>query len=194
MKSSFIAALALASISLVGCASTPNVAVLGPVGPPPGERPSGRNEGSLRVYSARETAVMDPNAEEFFWNNDFGRNEFLHRAAHTDYTIYNGEGQLIKHVRNARGMNDGTPTLVRLPAGTYRIQALAEESGASTFQAVVPVVVKSGETIEAHLDRPWRPATHYQKSDMVWLPNGRIVGWKAVAMADTASVLKPQPN
>ncbi len=28
--------------------------------------------------AARVPAVTDLNAQEFFWNNDFGRNEFLH--------------------------------------------------------------------------------------------------------------------
>ena len=43
---------------------------------------------------------------EWLWNNDFGKNEFLSEPAHTDYTIYAQNGEVFKHVRNARNLND----------------------------------------------------------------------------------------
>jgi hypothetical protein len=176
-------ALAAAMVWLTGCASTSNVTVLAPIGPAPGERPSNHHDGFLRVYSAREPAVIDPDAEEFFWNNDFGRREFLHQAAHTDYTIYAQDGRALKHVRNARELNDPNPALVRLPPGQYKVQAQADDYDTVTFEAVVPVVIKPGQTTEAHLEPQWTPATPYNTSDVVCLPNGTIAGWRAVDMA-----------
>src|SRR5512133_3146239 len=88
-------------IWLTGCASTPKISVLTPLGPAPNEHADPGNKGFLQVYSARQRAVVDPNAEEFFWNNDFGRNDFLWQSAHTDYRIYTSDGALFKRVRNA---------------------------------------------------------------------------------------------
>ncbi len=42
-----------------------------------------------------------------------------------DYTIYAQNGEVFKHVRNARDPNDDTPTLVTLPAGSYKVEAEA---------------------------------------------------------------------
>ena len=57
------------------------------------------------------------------YNNDFGKNEFLYEPAHTDYTIYAQNGEVFRHVRNARDPNDQAPTLVTLPAGSYKVEA-----------------------------------------------------------------------
>jgi hypothetical protein len=151
-----------------------------------------RSDGFLQVYSARERVVTDLNAEEFFWNNDFGKNEFLHRPAHTDYDIYGDGGKLIQHVSNARDINDPDPALVPLPPGTYKVQAKAEDYGGTTFTAVIPVVIQGGTTTAAHLDEePWKPAGHYAKGDMVRLPDGRIVGWQA---SPVTLVTRAQPD
>lgn len=34
-------------------------------------------ETATRTYTERQPAFTDLNAEEFFWNNDFGQNDFL---------------------------------------------------------------------------------------------------------------------
>lgn len=171
---------ACAIFGLAGCASTPDVAVLTPVSPAPAEGVKARRDGFLQVYSARKRAFTDLNTEEFLWNNDFGKNDFLYHPAHTDYDILSEDGKLVQHVTNARDINDPHPALVPLPPGTYKLHAKAEDYGTARFTAVVPVVIHGGTTTAAHLDEePWKPTGPYDKSDLVRLPDGRIVGWQA---------------
>src|ERR1041385_2919547 len=106
---------AAGALGLTGCASAPPLAVLAPIGPAPSQSTSGGGDGFLQIYSARQPAATDPATEEFFWNNDFGRNQFLHRPAHTDYVIATQDGGIFKRVRNARDINDPQPTRVSLP-------------------------------------------------------------------------------
>ena len=56
------------------------------------------------------------------WNNDFGKNEFLHWTAHTRYTLYSPDGHLLQQVRNTTGMNGANPTVVKLSPGIYRLK------------------------------------------------------------------------
>lgn len=175
-------ACACALFGLTGCASAPHLAVLAPIGPAPRENAnvSVRPDGLLEVYSARERAITDVNAEEFFWNNDFGKNSFLFRPAHTGYDIYGQNGTLVKHVPNARDDNDAQPTVVALPPGAYEVRAQAEAYGAVTYTAMIPVVIKPGFVTVAHLEHQWwTPSEPYAASDMVWLPNGYMAGWQA---------------
>ena len=68
----YVKAFAMSSIVvwLAGCASAPNGRVV--------ER-TGR---SVAVQTAaRVRAPIDPNKEEFLWDNDFGRNDFLYESA-----------------------------------------------------------------------------------------------------------------
>jgi hypothetical protein len=116
--------------------------------------------------------------EELLWNNDFGKNEFLYEPAHTDYTIYNEGGRLLKRVRNARDRNDPEPTLVSLPPGRYQIQAEAEDY-AGTLEVRVPVVIQAGRTTVAHLSGGWKPQSQYTRNEVVRLPDGEIAGWLA---------------
>jgi hypothetical protein len=87
-------ALTATSLCLAGWAAQPKGVTLPPVGPNPGTSTANLTEGSLQVYSARHRAQVDANREEFFWNNDFGKNDFLYEPAHTDYTIYGGDGEV----------------------------------------------------------------------------------------------------
>jgi hypothetical protein len=151
-------------LCLTGCMSPPKTVALAPIGPVSDQHPAAAGDGFLRIYSARERAVIDLNAEEFFWNNDFGRNEFLHATAHTDYAIYTADGKLLRRVRNARGMNDEEPATVPLAPGTYKIQASAVAYDAVTFEAVISVVIEPGQTTEARLDQPWKPSTPAKNS------------------------------
>ena len=163
-------------LAITGCASAPRVAVLPALGPRPG-LPAGQGDGFLEVFSARRPAVVDPNAQEFFWNNDFGRNDFLHLPAHTDYSVYSEAGELVERVQNATDSNDPNPTLVRLRPGSYRIEAQAEDYDAVIFTALVPVVIRPGATTMAYLDQKSAPLAHKQAAGVVRLPNGRMAGW-----------------
>ena len=151
-----------AMIWLVGCASAPRVVVDEPLGPAPTGVAQGTGDGSLVIYSARTPADVDVYTEEWRWNNDFGKNAFLYEPAHTDYTIYTQNGDVFKHVRNARDPNDGTPTVVTLPAGTYKVAAEGVNCDANRVKVQMAVVIKPGETTLAHLDgtgSPWASTT-----------------------------------
>ena len=125
MKYLSAVSLAGAMLWIAGCASVSNVVVVDSVGPGPAEGLHGTGEGALVIYSARASADVDINTAAWRWNNDFGKNEFLYEPAHSDYTIYAQNGEVFKRVRNARNANDDTPTVVALPAGSYKVEAEA---------------------------------------------------------------------
>ena len=114
-----------AVVCLAGCASSSPLTVSGPVGPAPTERAKAPGISSLQVYSARVRAPVDLNKEEFLWNNDFGKNDFLYEPAHSDYTISTQDGKILERVRNARDPNDPQPAVVPLPPGIYEVKAKA---------------------------------------------------------------------
>ena len=172
-------ALAGAMVWLVGCASAPRVVVVEPVGPGPMAGSEGQGNGSLVVYSARTPADVDVNMETWLVNNDFGKNEFLYEPAHTDYTIYTQNGEVFKHVRNARDMNDDTPKVVTLPAGSYKVEAQALDCDSSRVKVLLTVVVKPGQTTMAHLEGDWNPGVQDKETELATLPCGRIIGWRA---------------
>jgi hypothetical protein len=178
-------AIAAASLWLAGCASAPNVAVIEPVGPAPSEATSAQGDGSLVVLSARAPAHVDINAETWAWNNDFGKNEFMYQAAHSGYTVYDRNGQVVKRVSNARDPNDDTPSLVNLPQGSYRVEAEAINCDGRPVSVILPVVVKAGQTTMVHLEGDWNPAGA-KDAEFARLPCGRIIGWRASA-AEVAS-------
>ncbi len=179
-------------LGAAGCASAPRMAVLEPIGPAPGAGGRVHNEGWLQVHTARERAVTDLNGEEFFWNNDFGQNQFLYRPVHTRYDIYCPDGQFVRSVRNARDSNDPEPTRVALPPGAYRIQARAEDYNGVTCDVTVPVVIEGGATTVAYLDqKDWAPTPEHAAQDIVRLPNGRGVGWLASPAALASHPAQP---
>ena len=162
----YLTAVALAGTTgwLVGCASAPRVVVAEPVGPAPMGEAQVTGDGSLAIYSARTQANVDVNAAEWRYNNDFGKNEFLYEPAHTDYTIYTRNGDVFRHVRNARDPNDQTPTLVALPAGSYKVEAVALSCDSSRVNVLMPVVIKPGQATIAHLEGGWNPPGHYNET------------------------------
>jgi hypothetical protein len=165
-----------AMVCLVGCATAAQFTVSEPVGPTPTERARSPDDSTLQVYSARVRAPVDVNREEFLWNNDFGRNDFLYEPAHTDYTIYYQNGKMFKHVRNAQGAGDPQPALMSLPPGRYEVVAYARGFGLVT----VPVVVEKGKCTIVNLQRtPNEVVAAVPKSEGVCLAGDRIVGWRA---------------
>jgi len=89
-------------------------AVLAPIGPAPTDGRPTTGDGSLQVYSARQPARVEFTTQEWLWNNDFGRNDFLFSSAHTDYAVYDEQGVLRRRVQNARDANDSEPAIVSL--------------------------------------------------------------------------------
>ena len=165
---------------MVGCASAHKVVVQDTVGPCHRVAAGGASEGSLLVYSARERAPLSINAEVFFWNADFGKNEFLHGTARSDYTIYGRDGTVVEKVRNGRDASGKMPAQVRLAPGHYTIEAEAERSGGSTITVVIPLVVEAGQITTVHLEPT--PETSGETTDpnrVVMLADGRIIGCRA---------------
>ena len=168
-----------ALIWVAGCASPTQVTVLEPSDPAPGNYGQSKGEGFLRVSSARQSASVDVNMEEWRWNNDFGKNDFLYESAHTDYSLYSGHGQFLERLRNARSPSDNSPALISLPAGSYEIEAEVEDNGGAVA-ARVPVVIQPGQTTTVHLAGGWKPRRHYTDNQVVRLPDGQIAGWRAL--------------
>jgi hypothetical protein len=194
MKYANSVVLAGAMVWLVGCASAPRVVVVESVGPGPMAGSQGMGDGSLVIYSARTPANIDVNTETWGWNNDFGRNEFLYEPAHTDYTIYAQSGELFKHVRNARSMNDDTPTLVMLPAGSYKVEAEAMDCDSSPVKVLMTVVINPGQTTMAHLEGGWNPGGQDKQIELARLPCGRAIGWRAPEAGFASSQASSQAN
>jgi hypothetical protein len=169
--------LTAASLCAAVCSAAPRVTLLKQVGPDPALPAQNTSEGFLQVYSARERAPIDVNAETYFYNNDFGKNEYLRQDAHTSYAIYALDGRLLQRVRNTTGMNDANPTLVKLAPGVYHVKAEAEDSGEVTQTVTVPVCVEAGRTTTVHLDGKWKTTAPAKDTEMVRLHNGNVVGW-----------------
>lgn len=180
MRYASLIVMSTAAVCLVGCASAAPVAVVGPVGPARTACAKASGRSSLQVYSARVRAPVDVNKEEFLWNNDFGKNDFLYELAHSDYTICTWDGKVLQHVRNARNLDDPEPAVVPLPPGQYEVKAKASDDGVVT----IPVVVEAGELTMVNLQRGENPVVDsVAKANAVLLGGYRIVGWQATSSA-----------
>ncbi|MGA2656398.1 MAG: hypothetical protein ABSH34_02660 [Verrucomicrobiota bacterium] len=167
-------------IWLAGCASAPKVVVQEPVGPCHGAPSEATKDGALQVYSARAKADVDLSMEEWRWNNDFGKNQFLYAPSHTGFTLSLEGGKVLQHVSNARSLNDENPALVELPPGSYTVEAEAEEPGGRAMTVVVPLVVRPGQTTAVHLEPGWKPSGELPDPNrLVRLADGRIIGCRA---------------
>ena len=140
------------------CAMQP--IVLTPVGPGPFVNGASSNgKGDLEVYT--ET-------EEFYEDE-------MSYFPHTDYEIYTPDGECLKHVWNHQNHEDEHPATVTLPPGRYVVRAWADLHGL----VEVPVVIRPNETTRVVLQPGWKPGETVPKSDLVQMPNGYFVGWRA---------------
>jgi hypothetical protein len=178
MRYTYSIAMAAAAVCLAGCATAPRVAVVEPVGPAPMLSAAGSGDGSLVVYSARVPAEVDVNRDEWLSNNDFGRNDFADEPAHTSYTVYTKSGDFVETIHNAHDATDPSPAVVGLAPGGYRVEAQAVNCDGTRITVILPVVIKSGELTEAHLDAGWRPEA-YAANQVTKLPCGKVIGWRA---------------
>lgn len=148
-----------------GCASERNTVALDAVGPAQLSKPvpPTADQGTLIVYSAANPYP------------DFGARD-PYRQVYSNYEIYSTDERLLKKIHN----NDNTmlqrPVGVGMPAGTYTVQARANGYGLVS----VPVMIQAGQSTVVHLEGGAnfgnRPASD---TNMVRLPDGRIVGWRA---------------
>jgi len=87
-------------LTLVGCASKP--IVVAPVGPNPYGGESTASKGELVVFSRLFGCTEGDNPTWY---------------QHSDYRIYNLQGQLVKYVGNSIGRYEEVPLPVALPPG-----------------------------------------------------------------------------
>jgi hypothetical protein len=146
---------------LASCASQP--IALAPVGPRPvaGKQflPSS-GQGRLQVFTETEETEVDHDVPYY---------------PHRDYRIYAADGRRLQQVWNSQSREDNTPAVVSLPAGRYLIKADAELYGPVT----VPVVIKPGQTTKVILQPGWKPSKEIAEADVVRMPDGYPIGWRA---------------
>lgn len=145
---------------LAGCSSTP--VALGPVGPNPFGGQYMAADGGLQVFS-RLVGRIEGNNPTWY--------------QHAGYSIYDPQGRLVKHVDNTTGKYDEAPQLVTLPAGKYFVKARAQ----GYLMVKVPVTISRGQITKVHLDDRWSRPANVSKDELVSLPDGNPVGWRATA-------------
>jgi hypothetical protein len=156
----YIHSMAMAGglVWLTGCALQP--IALAPVGPGPFAAEAYSNgQGDLEVYT--ETQEYYEDDLSFF--------------PHTDYEIYTTDGRHLRHVWNHQNHEDEHPAVVTLAPGKYVVKAWAVSCGLVT----VPVVIKPDEITRVTLQPGWNPGGTVAKSDLVQIPTGYFVGWRA---------------
>ncbi len=149
---------ALALVAMAGCAGHPPYVVQEAVGPLRVRPP---HEGELVVYSATYVST----------------NEQSEYPTHTDYTLSDESGARLRQVANHSGDFGSDPARVRLPAGRYQVKALVSGGG----YVVVPVIIEAGKKTIIDLDGTALPQNLPADNDVVRLPDGHVVGWRAGA-------------
>jgi hypothetical protein len=175
MKYIYSIGTAFMMATVVGCASNGKVAIVDPVGPSPTDRAKNSSEGVLQVYSANEKALGH------IWASDvIDKDDQKYEWSHTDYSIYNLNGGLVKEVRNSKNKYDDFPALVNLPPGEYKVEAQAPDGDGWTTTYDVMVLIKPGLKTVVHLEPNWSPKKEPQRDKtLVTGPDGRILGWQA---------------
>lgn len=166
---------------LLGCASS-EIRLAAPLGPRPGVAAEAENLGALEVFTARQPVVDDVNFEEFFAGDGFLKD--CEDPAHTDYTLCSQDGKSLRRVKNSTHPQDEQPNLLRLAPGNYRVRAQSEGPDGMRATVVVPVRIEAGRTTRVHLLAPWTPNQALAGGDLVRLPNGQPVGWRATGPND----------
>jgi hypothetical protein len=132
--------------------------VLDPVGPAHGGASAAT--GNLVVYSAFSLQPSWPSEPSY-------------RQHYSNYDLQSAEGRTLRTVSNDSGLAVAMPAVVTLPPGAYRVVARANGFG----EVTVPVIVTAGRTTTIHLEGGRaKPA---DAEEMVRLPDGRVVGWRA---------------
>ena len=147
-----------------GCATTP--VALAPVGPNPNLHQSTTSMGGLQVFSS-----VEEKSDEQIEGGD--GSPVWHQ--HTAFAVYALDGKLLKRVANITGHYTESPETVDLPAGRYLVKARAKDYDLVT----VPVLIERGRTTRVHLDDNWTLPAHTPRIDLVDMPNGIPVGWRA---------------
>ncbi len=167
MKRMIILSLTVAGAWLSGCATSDRTwLVLDTVGPAPVQTAAANStNGTLMVYSAYEA------------NADFNARD-PYRHEYSDYWIFSASGTSRQRVQNSSGTILQRPQAVELPVGIYRVKAQANGYGLVT----VPVMIRAGCDTIVHLEGGvrWPVPSGFNQTNAVRLPDGEIVGWKAL--------------
>jgi hypothetical protein len=134
---------------------------LSPVGPNSGGQTAVGSKGYLQVFSATEKSIPFASDDSTCFN------------LRTGYDINDAAGKSVRFVANHMSNMDESPNEVRLPAGTYNILAESTCCGLVT----VPVIIQEGKATVVHLDRNWWPPSNTPTNQLVFLPDGEVVGW-----------------
>jgi len=158
MKNSVALGAIITAIALVGCASPP--LALERVGPAPRLARATPSEGHLLVQPAALplTTLDDPDM-----------------SIRVDYKILSSDGALYRNIRCWGTEVWHHPTSVRLPAGLYTVEARATGYG----RVRVPVVIEAVRTTTVCLNGQSDPRFDDSTAELVTLPNGAVVGWRA---------------
>ena len=89
---------------------------------------------------------------------------------------------MLEQVRNANGMNDADPTMVKLSPGVYKVEAKAKDYDDVNWTVMVPVLIKPGLTTTVHLDGNWNPAISRRKATK-W--SGCPTDYRGLAFCET---------
>lgn len=149
---------------LTGCA-TPQV-VMPTVGPNPAGQANSSTTGQLEVFSALQLHRDGP---EFQLSPGWYQ--------HTDYNVYTMDGRRVRHVSNSVGHYEQVPAVISLPVGKYFVMARAQDY----LSVKTPVVIEPGLTTRVHLDDKWQPPQNVNPSEVVRVPGGHPIGWRAAA-------------
>lgn len=139
--------LTVLTIFGAGCASAPSAAA----NPESQPRPTIRTSvptGTLLVFSEWDRLS---NSSDSIW------------IRHTDYSIFDADGKLVRQIKNHNLGPDSRPVAVELPPGNYVIKARKQGSG----WVSVPVSLKVGDTSEIYLDDSSRPVATQNHSVQV---------------------------
>lgn len=148
------------ALLLSGCASAPPLA-LDRVGPSRELASVRSNEGNLTVYSAWSPLMnmVDPDT-----------------PLHSDYVILSSDGTIVRKVKNWQSKVLRDPASISLPPGLYTVEAAAADHG----KVQVPVLIEGHRTTIIHLDgEPDGGFKGVAQSELVSLPDGYVVGWRA---------------
>jgi hypothetical protein len=162
----FVFGACLVSV-LAGCASAPPEAVA-PVGPNPnGTQNLASSTGTLQVFS-REIERRD--------DRELGGDGIPPWYQHGDYTVYDMNGNTVRHVENSEGRYARDPVVVDLAPGKYMVKAqMADFSWVK-----VPVTIERGRLTGVHLDDKWQPPAGAPKGALVTMPDGKPIGWVSI--------------
>jgi hypothetical protein len=164
MKTSCTFIILSAATLLTSCASGQRGLTLNPVGPPSVQASTPSDNGTLMVFSAFQVTAVS-------------QGDYEHRRHYSDYKIFSEKSKLLQVVHNDSNTVLREAARVTLSPGMYRVVAQANGYGLVT----VPVVIERGQVTTVHLEGggSWENEVTRNQTDLVRLPDGRIVGWRA---------------